>query len=252
MTLLTVLALGLGMTAAAQADPLDGVVSVEILPGWRTQQGTHMAGLRITLAPGWKTYWRAPGDAGIPPGFDWQGSENLAGTAFHWGYSDEVVIPMEFSLTDSHGPARAAGDLQIGVCQDICIPVQLQFDALLPPDGTRDGRIVAAMLDRPRSRDEAQLGPVTCTIEPTAHGLSVTSRVTMPHDAAEAEVVVIEAGDAEVWVSEPESWREGRDLLARADMIHVTGKGFALDRSDMRITVFAANGAVDIQGCAAR
>ena len=50
------------------AQSLDGVAQLDVLPGWETRNGTHMAGLRITLAPGWKTYWRAAGDAGIDHG----------------------------------------------------------------------------------------------------------------------------------------------------------------------------------------
>src|SRR5204862_1429203 len=39
---------------------------------------SHLAGVEITLGEGWKTYWRMPGDAGVPPNFDWAGSTNVA------------------------------------------------------------------------------------------------------------------------------------------------------------------------------
>ena len=39
---------------------------------------SYLAGVEITLADGWKTYWRMPGDAGVPPNFDWAGSTNVA------------------------------------------------------------------------------------------------------------------------------------------------------------------------------
>ncbi|MCB1329838.1 MAG: hypothetical protein KDK28_10515, partial [Maritimibacter sp.] len=56
-----------GLTGAgtALAGP-DLHAEVDVLPGWRQADGTHMAALRITLDEGWKTYWRAPGEAGIP------------------------------------------------------------------------------------------------------------------------------------------------------------------------------------------
>src|SRR5690606_3324502 len=41
-------------------------------------------GLHVALAPGWKTYWRSPGEAGIPPSFDWSGSRNLAAATVLW------------------------------------------------------------------------------------------------------------------------------------------------------------------------
>ncbi len=254
--------LALCVAAPLWAGPADGVVELEVLSGWRTSDGTHMAGLRIQLAPGWKTYWRAPGDGGIPPRFGWQGSENLGAVAFHWpvpevhdqnglrsiGYSGVVVIPVELSLDDAGADARMRGQVQIGVCEEICVPVLLDFDAVLPTDGARDSAIVAAMLDRPQTAAEAGVGAVTCAIEPIEDGLRVTARMDMTAMAG-TENVVIEAGDQQVWVSQPQTWRDGDALFARSDMIHVNGGGFALNRSEVRITVLAGNSSVDIRGC---
>ena len=58
--------LALATPVAALAGPVDDIVRLDMLPGWRAEDGTQMAGFRITLAPGWKTYWRAPGEAGSP------------------------------------------------------------------------------------------------------------------------------------------------------------------------------------------
>ncbi|MCF2871198.1 hypothetical protein L0664_08975 [Octadecabacter sp. G9-8] len=250
------------VAAPVWADPANGVVELEILPGWRTDSGTHMAGLQVRLAPGWKTYWRSPGDGGIPPRFGWQGSQNLDGAALHWpvpevfedngmrsiGYSTSVVIPVELRVPDAGAPAQMRGQVQIGVCEEICVPVLLDFDALLPIGGTRDPAIVAALLDRPRTAQEAGVGDVTCLLEPMEDGLRVTAQIDMAAMGG-YEDVVIEAGDQRVWVSQPQTWRDGNDLFARADMIHVNGGGFALNRSEMRITVLANGQSVDIRGC---
>lgn len=254
--------LALCVAAPVWAGPTDGVVELEILPGWRTDNGTHMAGLQVRLAPGWKTYWRAPGDGGIPPRFGWQGSQNLDGAAFHWpvpevfyqndirsiGYTGSVVIPVELSVPNAGAPAQMRGQVQIGVCEEICVPVLLDFDALLPVIGARDPLIVAALLDSPKTAREAGVGDVTCAIEPIDDGLRVTTRVDMvPMNGVEN--VVIESGDQQVWVSQPQTWRDGDALFARSDMIHVNGGGFALNRSEMRITVLAGGRSVDIRGC---
>ena len=72
------------------------------------QAGEVHLGLQFRLDPGWKIYWRSPGDAGFPPSLDWQGSENLAEAAIQWpvphrftlfglqtfGYGGEVVLPI--------------------------------------------------------------------------------------------------------------------------------------------------------------
>ncbi|MFX4601211.1 protein-disulfide reductase DsbD domain-containing protein, partial [Acinetobacter baumannii] len=41
-------------------------------------------GLELRLEPGWKTYWRSPGDAGFAPRLDWSGSGNLAGATLSY------------------------------------------------------------------------------------------------------------------------------------------------------------------------
>lgn len=256
----TLLAVALALPAAA--DPTEGAVSLDVLPGWRTESGTHMAGLQVQLAPGWKTYWRAPGDGGIPPRFGWQGSENLDGVALHWpvpevfhqndmrsiGYHGTIVIPIELNLPDAGAPARMRGQVQIGICEEICVPVVLDFDAVLPTEGSRHPSIIAALLDRPRTEQEAGVGDVTCALRPIENGLEVTASIDMP-SMGRTEEVVIEAGDQQVWVSEPQTWREGEALFARSDMIHVNGGGFALNRSEVRITVLAGGQSVDIHGC---
>ncbi|AGI65949.1 hypothetical protein OAN307_c01820 [Octadecabacter antarcticus 307] len=254
--------LALCVAPPALAGPADGIVELEVLIGWRTDNGTHMAGLQLRLAPGWKTYWRTPGDGGIPPRFGWLGSQNLAAAAFHWpvpevfdqngmrsiGYTNVVVIPVEMTLNDPNTPAQMRGQIQIGVCEEICVPVLLDFDAVLPVGGARDPSIVAALLGRPMTEGEAGVGAVTCAIDPMIDGLRLTTRVEMAPTGGD-EAVVIEAGDQQVWVSQPETWREGSVLFARSDMMHVSGGGFALNRSDVRITVLAGGKAVDIRGC---
>ncbi|MEN8919125.1 MAG: protein-disulfide reductase DsbD domain-containing protein [Octadecabacter sp.] len=254
--------LALFLAVPALAGPTDGVVEVEILEGWRTESGTHMAGLQVRLAPGWKTYWRAPGDGGIPPRFGWQGSNNFDGVSMHWpvpevfhqsgmrsiGYSDVVVIPLELNVTNQGAPVQMRGQLQIGICDEICVPVLLDFDTTLPVTGTRDPMIVAALLDRPQTAQEAGVSAVTCSIAPIDDGLRVTARVNMAPMGV-SEDVIIESGDQQVWVSQPNMWREGDALFAQSDMIHVNGGSFALNRSDVRITVMADGRSVDIQGC---
>lgn len=262
--LMSALCLSLCHAVPAAAGPADDIVALEVLPGWRTTDGTHMAGLQVTLAPGWKTYWRVPGDGGIPPRFAWTGSQNIEAASFHWpvpevyhindmrsiGYADIVVIPVELRLGDTSADARMVGQVQIGVCEEICVPVLLEFDAVLPPDNGRDPAIIAALVDRPQTQQEAGVGTVACAISPIDGGLRVIAEIPMPPMNG-TEEVVIETGDQRVWVSEPHTWREDGALYAASDMIHVEQDGFTVDRSEMRITVISNGQAVDIQGCRA-
>ncbi|NSX54294.1 protein-disulfide reductase DsbD domain-containing protein [Parasulfitobacter algicola] len=248
---------------AAFAESIEDIVQVDVLSGWRAPDGTHMAGLRLKLAPGWKTYWRSPGDAGIPPSFSWRGSRNIDSVRFHWpipevqnqngfrtlGYSNQVVIPVQL-MPKNNRSIRMNGRIELGVCKDVCIPVSLDFKANLPTDGARDPQITAALIDQPLSATEAGVQGVSCDIEPTSDGLRMAAHVDMPQLGRD-EIAVVELPDQSVWVSETKTVRSGDRLTATMEMANEHGKPFALDRSRIRITVLSQGAAVDIMGCSA-
>lgn len=258
---LPILAL-LGSVPPALAEELPAEVArLEVLPGWRTPEGRHMAALRLTLAPGWKTYWRAPGAGGLAPLFDFSASSGIAAAEPRWpvpsvfdfngmrsiGYHDAVTIPLDLTLTG--GPARLAGEIEIGVCDEICVPVRLGFALDLPEEGRRDPAIAAALVDRPMTGEEAGV-QATCTVAPDSQGAALTVRLVLPALGPD-EAVVIESGDPGLWVSEAATRRDGGTLTATAEALSRDGGPLALDRSDLRITVLAEGKAVDIQGCQA-
>jgi len=250
------------MAAPAYAGPADHNTMLTVLTGLQTSRGSVMAGLRIDMADGWKTYWRAPGDAGIPPQIKWADSTNVGSIAFHWpvpevfeqdgmrsiGYHDTVTIPVEV-FPNSAGEIHLLGSINIGVCEEICVPVSLEFDKILPLDAPRDAAITAALLNRPLTASEASVGIVTCTIVQTSDGMQITTRTALAQQGPEA--VVIETSDPYIWVSEPKVTRTATHITATSDLIHVDGTSFAVDRSGIRITVLGQGRAVDIQGCTA-
>jgi len=254
---------GFYLAAAPAAADLSDVVQLDLINGWSTQDGTHLSGLRISLAPGWKTYWRAPGDGGIPPVMSIGESENIAGHQFHWptpevmyqngmrsiGYDGGVVLPLELEPMGD-GPMQLTGSLQIGICDEICVPVTFSLDHQITPSERREPALVAAMLDRPMRAEDASVGDVSCEIAPISDGLELRASVTVPR-LGRQEVIVVETGMDDVWVSEADTRREGAALYGMVDMVHTSGTAFALDRSAVRITVLAKGTAVEINGCPA-
>ncbi len=112
-------------------------------------------GIRIELDEGWKTYWRNPGDAGIPPQFTWDSDVPTGAIAVKFpvpsrfqdasgesiGYKDEVVFPV--SVTPA-APSRVKLHLKLffAVCKDVCIPASAEAEielgtAVLDPGGSR-------------------------------------------------------------------------------------------------------------------
>ncbi|MFY0661841.1 MAG: hypothetical protein JXR15_15215 [Shimia sp.] len=246
----------------ATAQSFDQVVQAEVLPGWRDSDGTHMAAVKITLNPGWKTYWRAPGDAGIPPQITWNGSRNIGSVSLAWptpevfdqngmrsiGYTDALVLPIKISPKDAGKPVRVKATLDIGVCREICVPQRLKVKAELPPSGARDAEITAALVDQPLTAREAGVGKVTCKLTPTSNGVALKATIHMP-SAGGAEVAVVETADRKVWVAEGTTKRQGGALVTETEMMHVDASSFMVNRADLRFTVLGANHAVDIIGC---
>ncbi len=258
------LTLSLGLPAPVAAQVKGDVAQLDILDGGRTAKGNYLGALRVTLKDGWKTYWRAPGDAGIPPQFNWNGSDNVGGVSITWpaphvfdqnglqsiGYEDQLVLPVEITPKNPSRPVRLSGTMDLGVCKDVCIPEQLDFDHTLNANAGRNPAIAAALAQRPFSAKEARVSRTSCHLTPTPDGMQIEARVTMP-SAGGREVAVIEPGNPALWASPPETVRQGDTLVATSEVISESGGPFALDRSEIRITVLGASHAVDIQGCSA-
>lgn len=98
-----------------------------------------MAFLEIKLDPGWKTYWRMPGDAGVSPTFDWAGSVNIAKATASYpaphrmadqggeavGYKDAVIFPFWIEPRNPELPVPAVLTANYGICKNICVPVEI-------------------------------------------------------------------------------------------------------------------------------
>ncbi|WP_101068782.1 protein-disulfide reductase DsbD domain-containing protein [Roseovarius salinarum] len=249
----------------ARAVGPDDMIDARILTGWRQSDGRHVAALQFTLHDGWKTYWRAPGDAGIPPRFDWGASSNLRDSAITWpapevimqsgvrtiGFTEQVTLPLTLSPDDPDRPIALSGKLDIGVCKEVCVPVSLHVSARLPADAAdRDPRIVAALASQPLSADEAGVGQVRCRLSPRDDGLGLRAEIRMP-PVGGREMVIVEADDPDVWLAQPRVERKGEWLVAETEMAHVDGRAFGVNRSGLRITVLGHGRAVDIRGCPA-
>ncbi len=247
----------------AAANPYDAKAEARLLHGWTVEGGARMAALHIKLAPGWKTYWRAPGDAGIPPHFDWGDSRNIASAKAHWprpvvfdqggmrsiGYKGELVLPMTLTPERPGEPMVIDATVDIGICEDICVPVRIELNETLSP-AARSGvrQIKAALADAPLSADKAGVTGLRCSASASRDGLMVTIEMSVPplggHEAA-----TIETGDPLIWAKEPALRRSGKTLTLRSELVHAVADSFALDRSALRVTLLGRDRAVDIKGC---
>jgi DsbC/DsbD-like thiol-disulfide interchange protein len=151
MLVLLALVASTGPAAAADASAWDrGKYSaVRLIAGGRVETpAIHSAGIEIQLSRGWKTYWRYPGDSGIPPRFDFKGSQNLAEARVLWpapqrfsddigysiGYSEHVIFPVRVRAADPAKPVLLKLNLDYAICEKMCVPASAKLE--LPLTGT--------------------------------------------------------------------------------------------------------------------
>ncbi len=148
-----------GATSSAWFD-MEGASVRLVTSGQADAQGRLRGVLDIRLKPGWKTYWRDPGDAGVPPTIDVSASRNVVGAEidfpppqrhdegdFQWaGYDYPVGLPVTFTLADATAQSAIDATVFLGVCETICVPVQARFtlDPASDPDDAADRMTVAA------------------------------------------------------------------------------------------------------------
>ncbi len=178
-------------------------------------------GLRMIIPEGWHTYWRNPGDFGLPTELSWDLPEGVTagepvwplpyempladGEIMDYGYHDEVVLPVRFQLDEGFSGTR----LDIGleaywqVCEVICVPEERSLALSLP--------VADAPADHPEN-----VWHIRAALE------------AEPQRAENIDALIEQVGDRIILelsgtgLGEPASWREARffpfdpDLIAHA------------------------------------
>ena len=147
---------------AADESPWDGDArsAARLVAGIPTRgEGTTLrAGVEIRLAPGWKTYWRYPGDSGVPPTFDFAQSSNVASATVLWpaphrfgdgngqsiGYDHNVIFPVHVVAKDPAQPVTLRLKLDYAVCEKLCVPSEANLALELAPPGAQHEAALAA------------------------------------------------------------------------------------------------------------
>ncbi len=140
----------------------------------RAGETSLYAGVDMSMPGGWKTYWRSPGDAGgVPPDFDWAGSDNLASATVLYpaphrihdkagdvvGYKDGVLFPVLLKPKDASKPVTLRAKIDYGVCKDICIPAEAALELVIPPAVGTSAELTDALLRVPGKQVRAGEDP---------------------------------------------------------------------------------------------
>ncbi len=154
-------------------------------------------GLEFQNKPGWKIYWRSPGDAGLPPQIDWSASANLAGTAIAWpaphrfsytgletmGYEDEVVLPIAAQLKQAGAPLALIAKVDYLICAEICVPRHADLALTLgtgPAEASPQAHLISRFLARVPGPGALQGMALQAATAPTPDTLQVTVSADPP------------------------------------------------------------------------
>jgi DsbC/DsbD-like thiol-disulfide interchange protein len=154
----------------------DAHSAIRLLAGSRS--GTVLlGGIAIQLQAGWHTYWRTPGDSGVPPRFDFSKSDNVEAVmvlfpvphkfddgagGISLGYTQQVVLPLRIVAKDANKPVTLRADINYAVCEKICIPVEAKAElAFASVASTEDGNLSEALNSVPKPANIGDPNPLT-------------------------------------------------------------------------------------------
>jgi DsbC/DsbD-like thiol-disulfide interchange protein len=198
---------GIPMARAQDASAWDGELhaAARLIAGAAVQirrREVVRAGIEIRLDPGWKTYWRYPGDSGVPPTLDFAGSENVKSVTTLWpaperfadgagghsiGYLGDVVLPLRITPNDATKPSSLHVKLGYAICGTLCVPAEADLEPrVVRQGGAEEPALVAAEARVPR---RVPLGAGTGP----GGGLAVRSVHREPDGAHERVVVEVAA-----------------------------------------------------------
>ena len=181
--------------------------------------GTTLAGLELDMPANTNTYWRIPGETGIPTEIDFSASSGTAQPTIHWpypqidrsrGYLDytyygPVVLPFELEADESGGVLNVT--VSLGVCSDICVPATAQLSLPLhftAPDAGQTIRLEQAMAETPILWDQPgrPFGSVEAGLDGSLHLLS-------PDPSIDPDSIIADVGDPSVLFETPQKSPDG-------------------------------------------
>jgi DsbC/DsbD-like thiol-disulfide interchange protein len=223
--------------------------------------GHYLAAIEIALEPGYKTYWRNPGDSGVPPTFDFGGSQNLAAAEVLFpaptvfddgagglsiGYTTSIGLPVLVRAREPAQPVRLAVQAQLGVCERFCVPIQaellLTLAPALPPLAETARAALLASVPRPQAVAHAGAVAILAHAPVAGEGKALTLEARWP--AGEEALLLVEAEGG--WFFEPVRQRAGAGGAQRV-AIPIAQRASRRDAASnrARVTLLTATEAIE-------
>lgn len=230
------------------------------------QEKSLSLGLEMQLSEGWHTYWRTPGDAGLPPTLNWQGSDNLAQANLLYpvpkrieengiqtiGYKGRVLLPLAATVKEAGKPLKLRLSLDLLVCAEICIPKHFNLSLDLPTapaDASSEKPIIDEALARvPVSAQEA--GLTITEVQLGAKDLRLTAH---SHDKLAAPDLILETKSGQaIAPSSMSMGLDGQTVTFRATLTSDLAKKTEAGELPLTATLIDGDRAVEVEIVATR
>jgi DsbC/DsbD-like thiol-disulfide interchange protein len=249
---------------AADASPWDKGMSsaVRLIAGSTVDGGserTFRAGIEIRLDEGWKTYWRYPGDSGVPPRFDFTRSDNVRSILVKWpaphrfsddggqsiGYKGHVVLPLSIVPHDAKRPVRLHLDLDYAICARLCVPAQAKAELTITGGRTQHEQallLAEARVPKPSAIGESSALAISAARREASH-VVVDVRV-----AGEQKVDLFAEGPTPHWALPLPDAVAGAAAGLKRFSFALDGlpPGTAADGAALTLTAVAGDAAIEV------
>ena len=205
-----------------------------------TDPDAVILGIHIRMQPGWETYWRSPGDAGVPPDFFFDDTENVDELYVDWPlptkkvtagmttyvYQGDVLLPITVYPHDRTQPIKLRMTITYAACREVCMLEEADLALDVAPDHN-DDRLAelfaknAARMPVLDNTPEVAIERVNAAVGDGKQRLEVLARATSPWIDPQ---VIIEAEPGFAFkpaVITP--IMDGRRIIARAEYTHAAG-----------------------------
>ncbi|WP_297322566.1 protein-disulfide reductase DsbD domain-containing protein [uncultured Bartonella sp.] len=177
-----------------------GRIRISLQPTW--QNGRREGLIEVMLKPNWKTYWQNPGSSGMAPTFRFD--QNIRyrilypvpqlfedGSDWSIGYKDSVSLPFVVEKNDEE--MKLTGHLTIGLCRNICIPVDVDFDF-----SDAKGKLLAPISLLSLAKDKLpEKQPPDSSIRTTIDGDNLVFIITHP-EKSNITALYVDGGKTEI------------------------------------------------------
>jgi DsbC/DsbD-like thiol-disulfide interchange protein len=255
---------GASTARAADASIWDGDArsAARLVAGSPVSRGAMRAGLELRLGTGWKTYWRYPGDSGVPPRFDFAKSTNVKSVTVRWpaphrftdeggasiGYKGGVLLPLDIVPANPAQPVTLRVAVEYAICEKLCIPAAGSAALGLGAASSFDAALAAAQARVPKPAalgDSAPLAIRSVKREPGSPNPHVVVEVAAP-DGAPLDLFV--EGPTDEWALPLPELVAGSAPGRRRYSFELDGlpPGATADGATLRFTLVSGDKAIEV------